>query len=123
MPNPTLTTFSTVGPYTYQWPPFATHVDVVLLPGGGGGEGGSGNFLLPGLGAAAGVFATITLVHGIDVPLSTTTITGVVGDGGAAGAGGVIGTPGVAGQNTTAIADGWAGLIAPGAPGGGGEGG
>jgi len=99
--------FTAAGAYVYDIPIWATHVDLVLL--GAGEAGGGGSFFGNGAGGRAGSFATVTLQRGpgLDIPLSTTEITGSVGAGG-----------GGWGGNTTATATGASPLTAAGGAGG-----
>ncbi|AFI24940.1 hypothetical protein [Mycobacterium phage SWU1] len=116
--TPVLTTFATVGAYTYNIPDGAKFIDVILLGGGGGGKG-MALFDGWGRGGDAGSWAIVTLERGVHIPLSTKTITGLVGAGGAFGDGSATaGKGGGPGGNTTAIATGWAGLTAAGGAGG-----
>ena len=72
-------TFAVAGAYTYNIPTWANFIDVILLGAGGGGAGGNASNG-DGVGGKAGVFATITLRRGVDIPSSLTQITGVIGD-------------------------------------------
>ncbi|WP_094359901.1 glycine-rich domain-containing protein [Mycobacterium marinum] len=101
------TVIAPAGAYSYQMPSWATHVDVILLAGGGGGGGGAAI----NLGGLGGHWQTATLERGVDIPWSTTTITGVIGSGGSAGSGGGVGGNGGV---TTATATGMTPLSATG---------
>ncbi|QCG76887.1 hypothetical protein SEA_XIANYUE_32 [Mycobacterium phage XianYue] len=114
--------FFTAGAYTYQIPPWANFIDVILLGAGGGGQG-MGSLSTWGKGGAAGSWVVVTLRRGVHIPLTTTTITGSIGAGGARGAGTflpVVGGNGSAGGNTTATATGMTALTALGGAGGSG---
>ncbi|AOT25509.1 hypothetical protein SEA_MARGO_5 [Mycobacterium phage Margo] len=111
---------TTAGSYTFNIPAGCLFIDVILLGGGGGGQG-MGSATAWGQGGWAGSWGIWTLRRGIDIPWSTTQITGVVGAGGTAGPGfSLSGTgAGGAGGNTTAVATGWAGThVANGGAGG-----
>ena len=114
-----LTSFTAVGAYTYNIPDDCRIIDAVVCGGGGSGGGGGAYvfYSTNGLGGNAGAWATYRLVRGVDIPWSTTTITGTVGAGGPlyGAAGG-----GYTGSASTALATGWAGLSAAGGAGGGG---
>jgi hypothetical protein len=80
--HPTTSLLNVPGSYTMQIPPSADTFDLIIVgAGGGGGAGGTGN----GVGGLAGTWRAKTFVRGIDVPWSTTQITGVIGTGGVAG--------------------------------------
>lgn len=89
MPNE-VEEYVTDGPFTYTIPAFArvagTKLDLVGL-GAGGGGGGSG-FFLGGEGGLGGAWNAITLVCGVDYPTTATSLSIVVGNGGAGGPGG-----------------------------------
>ncbi|QFG12531.1 hypothetical protein PBI_TOAKA_31 [Mycobacterium phage Toaka] len=102
--NPVGQTFATAGAYTYNIPAGCTAIDVILLGGGGGGKG----FGFAGAwadGGKPGTWYSVTLVRGVDIPLTTTQITGVVGVGGTGGAG-ASGADGGNGGASTAVATG-----------------
>jgi hypothetical protein len=97
--EPELTAKVTAGAYSYTIPPWCKEgdlLDVVIIGGGGAGQGGSP--FSDAMGGFASKWVTATLVIGTDVPVGAT-ITGVVGAG-AVGIG--VGTP-AAGGNTTAV--------------------
>jgi hypothetical protein len=98
------------GTATYTIPPWANYLDVVAVGGGGGGQGYG---KVRGEGGHAGVWNSVTLTRGVDIPAATTSMTVNVAGGGA-GAGGV-GSPGAA---STVTASGWTGLSAAGGAGG-----
>jgi hypothetical protein len=92
--------YTVAGTYTFEIPYWCAAIDLILLGAGGGGTyGGINN----GVGGAAGSWKTATLERGPDIPWATTTISIVVGQGGAPGA--VTGTPAMAGGDTTASWD------------------
>ncbi|QGH80591.1 hypothetical protein SEA_RAHALELUJAH_31 [Mycobacterium phage Rahalelujah] len=106
-------TFTTVGAYTYNIPAGCTAIDVILLGGGGGGKG----FGFAGAwadGGKPGEWYLATLVRGVDIPLTTTQITGVVGAGGTGGAGASGGNGGNGGASTATAT----GMTARSGPGG-----
>ncbi|QFG14263.1 minor tail protein [Mycobacterium phage Tourach] len=112
-----LATFSTTGPYTYDIPSWATHVDVIAIGGGGGGAGGANVGNGDGQGGSAGTWQSLTVKRGVDIPSGVTQITGVVGTGGTAGGSG--NGSGGGGNASTALAS---GLSVSAAGGGGGSG-
>ena len=112
--GPTTTAFSTAGAYSYTIPWWCNKVDVILLGAGQGGGGSSG--LVTGLGGNCGTWVTKTLVRGVDIPWTTTTITGTVPAAGAGGAGGGGAAPSAAAA--TASATGMTSLSAAGGAGG-----
>lgn len=74
------------GSYTYTVPTgmiLGDFFDIVIVGDGGGGGAGNGSFF--GNGGGGGVWTAITLQYGVDIPLSTTSFTVIVGNGGAAG--------------------------------------
>ncbi|QDH91850.1 hypothetical protein SEA_PHRAPPUCCINO_175 [Mycobacterium phage Phrappuccino] len=81
-----LTTYATAGTYVYNIPPWCTHIDGVLLGGGGGGREGNGAIPQTGNGGGPGVYVTFTWFRGVDIPWEVTTLVIVVGAGGPAGA-------------------------------------
>lgn len=118
-PKPVLTTFSTAGSYTYTIPEDCDCIDVILL---GGGEAGTGITWGNGSGGKAGSWVTVTLVRGVDIPWSTTSITGVVGAGGTGNGGdGTPSTAVISGGSTYTAAGGSGnmGLTVPGGQGAG----
>ncbi|WNO27510.1 minor tail protein [Mycobacterium phage Ageofdapage] len=80
---PTATEFNQVGQHTYEIPLWANYVDVIAC-GAGGGGGSSANFLT-GQGGECGHWIAATLVRGRDFAEDATTITVIVGTGGAGG--------------------------------------
>ncbi|AYD82136.1 minor tail protein [Gordonia phage Turuncu] len=96
--EPTTTTYTTVGAFTYPIPNWCIFIDIIGLGGGKGGQTGSGANGQPGSGGLPGVWAGITLQRGVDIPWSETQFPGVVGAGGAGGAN----SDNAAGQNGTA---------------------
>ncbi|ASR85912.1 hypothetical protein SEA_PEANAM_28 [Mycobacterium phage Peanam] len=105
--------FITPGAFTFAIPYWCEYIDVVLL--GGGEAGTNGSFAGNGQGGRAGLWFTITLRRGVDIPWTATTITGVVGAGGASnGANGGATTMAVAGVSGSAAGgDGGMGLLTP----------
>ncbi|AHB79558.1 hypothetical protein PBI_VALIDUS_28 [Mycobacterium phage Validus] len=105
--------FITPGAFTFTIPYWCEYIDVVLL--GGGEAGTNGSFAGNGQGGRAGLWFTVTLRRGVDIPWTATTITGVVGAGGASnGANGGATTATVAGLTSTAAGgDGGMGLLNP----------
>ena len=99
---PVATQYATVGAFTYTIPADCDKIDVILL--GGGGGGGNGSLFLPGTGGAGGQWLVTTLVRGVDIPWTTTSLTGNVGAGGAGGAAAGGANNGIAGDATTIAA-------------------
>jgi hypothetical protein len=81
-----LTTFGSPGSYTYTIPWWCNKIDVILLGSGQSGRGSNG--INTGRGGAGGSYVAVTLVRGTDIPWSTASITGTVGNFGTPGAGG-----------------------------------
>jgi hypothetical protein len=113
------------GSHTYQvpvWMIAGDRFDVVLVGAGGGGnvydipEGG----VSAALGGDAGTWLSATLVYGVDVPLTTTTFSVVVGAG---GQGGIVfvDDAGYPGTNSTVTITGYGTLTAAGGAGGAGD--
>ena len=86
---PVITRYDVPGTFTYTvdttWMVGGDYFDIVMCTDGGGGSGGSTIFAY-GAGGFSGNWSGITLVYGVDVPLSTTSFTVTV----LFGAGGVI---------------------------------
>jgi hypothetical protein len=104
--TPRTEVFDIVGAFSYSIPPWAVYLDVIAVGAGAGGQGGQA---FTGNGGGGGGWQAVTLLRGVDIPLTTTSITGSVGAGGAGSTGN--GSPG---GSSTAIATGWAGLTAAG---------
>lgn len=113
---PATISFVTAGSGSYAIPSWAKYIDMIFM--GGGGASSSGGFPFSssnGQGGAGGAWGAVTVQMGVDIPMSTTSISYVVGAGGAAAFSG----PGASGSNSTASATGWsAGLTAAGGAGG-----
>jgi hypothetical protein len=107
--GPTTTPFPTAGTFTYtipSWMKWGDNIDVVIVPAGGGGQ--ASTFFLTGAGGSPGTWVTRTLVYGVDIPITTTTLTVIVGAGGSAGSGagtvgGNGGTSSAAGTGVTTV--------------------
>ncbi|QFG10103.1 minor tail protein [Mycobacterium phage Lemuria] len=95
----------------YDIPTWAKYLDVVTLGGAGGGKGGNGGDTRPGYGGGAGLWATETLVRGVDFPANATQIVLDVGTGGAGGGKEQNGQNGTA-SGRRAISGGKAALVA-----------
>lgn len=95
----------------YDIPTWAKYLDVVTLGGAGGGKGGNGGDTRPGYGGGAGLWATETLVRGVDFPANATQIVLDVGTGGNGGGKERNGQNGTA-SGRRAIAGGKAALVA-----------
>lgn len=109
---PRTTEFPTPGAgLVYDIPTWAKYLDVVLIGGGGGGKGGNGGDTRPGYGGGAGLWATETLVRGVDFPANATQIILDIGDGGNGGPKETNGQPGTLSARR-AIAGGKAALLA-----------
>lgn len=117
--SPRKQTFDTAGAFTYTIPEqFRVQgciIDIVLLGDGGGGSAAAG---APG--GDCGDWHAVSLVYGVDIPLGTTTLTGVVGPGGVGGS--IANINGGNGTGTSVVVPGYgtitaAGGAASGAPG------
>lgn len=97
--EPELVSFAAPGTHTYTIPVWCTHIELVGIGGGEGGDSGSGA-LVAGAGGAPGVWNAATIQRGVHIPWSATTLAVVVGDGGAGGAAGVVNTDGAGGAST-----------------------
>jgi hypothetical protein len=109
--RPLLSTITTPGAYTYTIPPFADTVDIITL---GGGDPGGPGFIGYGQGGLAGQFSAVTVVRGVGIPWSSTTISGVVGVGGPLGGHGGATTATATGMTTVTAAGGggaWTGNV------------
>lgn len=111
IPSDVTSQFTDPGYYTYEIPWWATRIDEVLVGAGGGGD--DGTLLTIGDGGGAGLWATRTLVRGVDIPWETTLITGTVGTGGAHNEGNGTSTTAAATGTTTLSAAGGIGGAAP----------
>lgn len=80
-----LSTFSTVGSYSYTLPPEANRVDVILIGGGGGGGGGDGGLGSTGEGGKKATWQAYQLVRVDGGTWAAAAVTGVVGAAGTAG--------------------------------------
>lgn len=96
---PQATTYNSAGTYNYTIPQWATHVDVIVIGGGGGGVQGNGGNGAAGNGGSAGSWNFRTLERGSDIPWATTVLSAVTGDGGVAGAKNNTPGPGTGGQS------------------------
>ncbi|MDB5183988.1 MAG: hypothetical protein JWO07_669 [Candidatus Saccharibacteria bacterium] len=94
------TIFNQAGSNTYTVPTEANFLDVIVVGGGGGGAAPGSFYTLQGYPGTPGTWATVTLTIGTNIPRSSTSMTVVVGSGGAKGSGasptGVVGTTGLA---------------------------
>lgn len=81
--SPVTTVYNTVGTYTYTLPYWWKYLDIVLIGGGASGQTGSGATNTAGKGGNASSWVTVTLERGVDIPAMATSLTVVVGDGGA----------------------------------------
>lgn len=97
--KPQLTTYGTAGTYSYTVPQWATHIDVIVVGGGGGGVQGNGGNAQNGNGGSSGSWNFRTLERGLDIPWSTTVLSAITGDGGIAGAKNNTPAPGAGGQS------------------------
>ena len=86
--NPQVTEYSTAGTFTYNiptWMASGYYIDIVCLGAGGGGNYDQDYVLYGfygGYGGAAGAWNNVTLQYGVDIPLTTNTISVTVGAGG-----------------------------------------
>lgn len=96
--KPQLTTYGSAGNFTYTIPQWATHVDVIVVGGGGGGLEGNGGNGQTGNGGSAGSWHFRTFERGVDLAWSMTSFSATVGAGGTAGGKGGP-APGAGGQS------------------------
>jgi hypothetical protein len=116
--GPTTLSYTTSGAHTYlipDWLKYGDLIDVLVLSGAGGGS--SSIFGATGQGGNPGTWQVRTLTYGIDIPISTTSLTVNVGAGGAGGSG--AGNPGSAGGASTVTGTGVTTITAAGGTGGG----
>jgi hypothetical protein len=114
-PGGVATQISSPGSYSYLIPSWCDKLDVVALGGGGGGV--NGGFLLSGGGGGAGQWRHVTLTRGTGaglLPLTTTTLSGVVGAGASNANFNIFGNHGSPGGSTTCSGAGMTTLSAPG---------
>jgi hypothetical protein len=111
---PDISYINTAGPFSYPIPDWCNNMDIVVLGAGGGGQGCG---LLWGEGGHGGSWAMATITRDVQIPRTTTTLTGVVGSPGA-GHDGILGDVGSPGAASTISGTGWAGLTAAGGAGG-----
>lgn len=95
---PVTQSYPTAGPDTYMIPTWAKYIDIILMGGGGCGQYG-GAFYTNGQGGSGGVWNATTVTMGVDIPVTTTSITMNVGAGSTGSGGGA----------TTVSATGWTG--------------
>jgi hypothetical protein len=108
--NPVVTEYAKAGTYVYtipSWMAAGYYIDIVCLGAGGGGGMYTDSEPAPGYyqygyGGRAGSYANITLVYGVDIPVTTNTISVTVGAGGAGGSG-AVGTPAAGGASSVTI--------------------
>jgi hypothetical protein len=123
-----LTTFSTVGAFSYTLPTWFSNgdqLDVIIVGAGGGGSSSIGNGATSGNGGFAGHVTTKTLIGGnsADIPLpATTVLSGVVGAGGFGGGGSVTGSNNGGAGGSSTVSYGGGPTVLTGSPGGGGSG-
>lgn len=107
--GPLRTQYNVAGTYTYpipSWLKWGDKIDVIPLGAGAGGQ--ASLFYAVGNGGNPGQWGPQTLVYGVDIPITTTTLTVVVGAGGTAGTsagqiGGNGGASSVSGTGVTTI--------------------
>lgn len=112
---PAAVNFTVSGSYTI--PRNADYIDIICLGGGQGGGPGTG--AVTGAGGAAGSFSTVTYQRGVDIPISLTALTVVVGAGGTHSTGNWP-NPGNSGVASTVTAVGMTMVSGAGGTGGGG---
>lgn len=95
---PQTTVISTTGSSSYTIPYWASKLDIVVLSGSGGGQGGGAGFS-NGQGAPAGNWSSVTITRGIQIADTVTTLTVTVGTGGAGGSGPLKGVGGAGGAS------------------------
>lgn len=86
--GPSTSVYTIAGVHTYTiptWMKWGDNIDIIALGAGGGGENSS--FYLTGQGGNPGNWTTRTVVYGVDIPTSTTTLAVDVGAGGSGGSG------------------------------------
>ena len=101
---PEVVTFTRPGSHTFIVPWWCNALDVTVLAGGCGGNGGGTRSSRPGengFGGPAGRWADLAIVRGADVSWNENAIKIIVGDGGIGGIPG--GTGGVGGSSSAAI--------------------
>lgn len=81
--SPEVSTYTTPGTSTYTLPYWWRYLDIVMIGGGASGQTGNGANGQAGKGGNPATWVTVTLERGVDVPAMATTITVVVGTGGA----------------------------------------
>ena len=114
-PGGVATQISSPGSYSYLIPSWSNKIDVIALGGGGGGV--NGGFLFNGGGGGAGQWRHVTLLRGTGaglLPLTTTTLSGVVGAGASNANFNAFGASGSPGGSTTCSGTGMTTLSAPG---------
>jgi hypothetical protein len=107
--HPPVSTTLTAASGTYTlpiWMALGDLIDIVILSDGGGGDPGNTIFSYGG-GGNGGHWSGVSLIYGVDVPLTTTSFTFVLGQG---GAGGIVEiTNGAAGAGCTVTIAGYSG--------------
>lgn len=88
--------YTAPGTYTYPIPVWCRYIDLPAVGAGGGGAGGN-NVNADGRGGYPGAWGGLTLQRGVDIPWTATSLTIVVGSGGAPGAAGSNGDGGPGG--------------------------
>ncbi len=116
---PATTSYTTAGAFTYTIPQWCTHIDILALGGGGGGQGGG--WVLANQGGLGGLWAWTTIQRGVDIPWSTSSLSGTVGTAGNGSSTSASPSAGGAGGTTSVTIPGNATLTGSGGSGGNGN--
>lgn len=81
--SPATQSYTTAGSHTYNIPRNYRYIQLVGVGGGASGQTGHGGILAAGQGGKGGVWASVVLERGVDIPYSEMTLSITVGDGGA----------------------------------------
>ncbi|MDM2035567.1 hypothetical protein PP334_16760, partial [Mycobacteroides abscessus] len=102
---PVRTDITATGAYNYPIPEWSLIIDYAIWAGAASGQTGNGAVSTAGKGGKSGQLISGTLIRGVDIPWSLSSITGTVGAGGAQPANSDGAGP-TAGANTTAVING-----------------
>lgn len=114
--SPEVSTYTTPGTSTYTLPYWWRYLDIVMIGGGASGQTGSGATNTAGKGGNASSWTTVTLERGVDVPSMATSLTVVVGDGGAQAANSDLASPN-SGEDSSVSGTGMTTVTSPGGSG------
>ena len=81
--SPDTQSYTTAGSHTYNIPRNYRYIQLVGVGGGASGQTGHGGINAAGQGGKGGVWASVVLERGVDIPYSEMTLSITVGDGGA----------------------------------------